>query len=225
MNRFFALVLLVKWQELLVKRWKQIREDTFVRWGSSALKMLWMFAPYLSEDTLCHLLPCRWMDSPVYIIAMLLCWMGTDHTKTMALFMLPNCMPSCACRIKPLAVNFLEGHNNKDFSGNMFRRYASFFSRCGRRGTIFSWEAYTFSETFAARWWCLLVCQMSARQWPAIMTGMSGLEPRQIYWKLCHPECCMWGWTGDLDRLKQCELKCCGCGAWFGHIKLSSPLH
>lgn len=84
------------------------------------------------------------MDSPAYVIAMLLSWMGSDHTKTMALFMLPNCMPSCACRIKPLAVKFLEAHNNKDFSGNMLGRNASFFSRCGSKGNNFLMRSLYF---------------------------------------------------------------------------------
>lgn len=165
--------------------------------GLFSIKMLWMFAPYLLEDALCHPLPYKLMDSPVCIIAMLLCWMGSDHTKTMALFMLPNCMPSCACWIKPLAVNFLEDNDNKDFSGNMFRRNASFFSRCGSMENNFLMRSlYVFWNICC----CLLVCQMSARQWPAIMTRVSGLESRQIYWKWCPPECCMWGWIGDLDR-------------------------
>lgn len=73
----------------------------------------------------------------MYIIAMLLCWMGSDHTKTMALFMLPNCMPSCACRIKPLAVNFLEGHNNKDLVVICSEEMPASLADVGTRGTIF----------------------------------------------------------------------------------------
>jgi len=84
----------------------------------------------------------------------------------MALFVLPNCMPSCACRIKSLAAQFLEAHNNKDFSGNMLRRNASFFSRCGSKGEQFFNEKLVLllKHLLLGEGVSLLVCQMPAVQ-------------------------------------------------------------
>lgn len=190
LSRSFELLLLERCQEFLVKRQKHViyicQKELF------SIKRLWKFSSSLSEDVLCHLLSYKWMDSPAYVIAMLLCWMASDHTQTMALFMLPHYAQLCL----PLAVKFLEAHSNKDLSGNMLRRNVSFFSRCGSKGKNFLMRSWDIFWNICC-WMKVLVylfvkCQWYS--WPAIIAGKPGLS------KGCHRKCYMWEWVGDLDN-------------------------